>query len=544
MTVRDLLTTLRTRWRIIVATLLVVLSATAYLTLQVQPVYQASTRVYLLANNQTDAANVYNMPEAELQTIIQVTTSPIVMDPVREQLGVGPGTMLGVSAERAGETPLLDVSVRAHDAQLAADAATAVPQQLASVARDFSPMLQLSGTAVSAQTVVPATVPGSPVEPDPVRNLALGALAGLMLGIAFALARQALDQRIRDPRDLESLSDRPVLGSVPVRKGNDPHSIFLEIDPFGPHAEAIRRLRTNMMFVDVTTGKHSFVISSTVPGEGKTTTAINLALAMSDAGTKVLLIDADLRHPSVAANLGLEGAVGLTTVLLGDAQVHDVVQQWGGTNLHVLTAGDVPPNPSELLGSTRMHELFDRLSAEYDFILVDSPPVLPVTDALVIEKLTGGLLMVVASGETRKRHLTEALRVLGTTETNIAGYVLTKTPAQVTSYYNTYYSGEKATTRAGRRRRPAARDRRMARSYPHAEAAAAARAERSAGLPEPVPARPARAAEPPDASDGREPTADPGEPSQGPPADPEGQAPPSTEETRSERRAARRSARG
>src|SRR5690606_28476626 len=221
--------------------------------------------------------------------------------------------------------------------------------------------------------------------------------------------------------DIAALSDRPVLSTVPVRKDNDPHAIFVEIDPFGPQAEAIRQLRTNMMFVDVTTGKHSFVVSSTAPGEGKTTTAINLALAMSDAGTKVLLIDADLRHPSVATNLGLEGAVGLTTVLLGDAEVDDVVQQWGGSNLHVLTAGDVPPNPSELLGSTRMHELFDELSEEYDFILIDSPPVLPVTDAMVIERLTGGLLMVVASGATRKRHLTEALRVLSTTETNIAG---------------------------------------------------------------------------------------------------------------------------
>ena len=118
MTVRDLLLTLRTRWRIIVATLLVVLGVTAYLTLQVTPVYQASSRVYLLANNQTDAANVYNMPAAELETIIQVATSPIVMDPVREALGVTDGTMLSVTAERAGDTPLLDVSVRAHDARL------------------------------------------------------------------------------------------------------------------------------------------------------------------------------------------------------------------------------------------------------------------------------------------------------------------------------------------------------------------------------------------------------------------------------------------
>lgn len=481
MTVRDLLATLRTRWRIIVATMLVVVAATAYLTLQIKPVYQSSSRVYLLANNQTESSNVYNMPAAELATVIQVATSPIVLDPVREQLGLEPGTMLDVDASRSGETPLLDVTVRAHDPQVAADAATAVPQQLAAVARNFSPMLQMSGTAVSAETVVPANVPSRPVEPDPVRNLALGALAGLMLGIGFALARQALDQRVRTTSDVAALSDRPVLSRIPVRKADDSHSIYLELDPFGPQAEAVRQLRTNMMFVDVTTGKHSFVISSTLPGEGKTTTAVNLALAMSDAGTKVLLIDADLRHPSVATTLGLEGAVGLTTVLLGDADIRDVVQPWGGTNLHVLTAGEVPPNPSELLGSSKMHELFESLSDHYDFILVDAPPVLPVTDAMVIEKLTGGMLMVVASGETRKRHVAEALRVLGNTETQIAGFVLTKAPAQPAAYYS-YYNGEHVSTRPDgprkRRKKSGRRDKRMQKSRPHAEAAAAARASR------------------------------------------------------------------
>ncbi|GAA5159567.1 polysaccharide biosynthesis tyrosine autokinase [Ornithinimicrobium tianjinense] len=482
MTVRDLLSSLMQRWRIVVATMLVVIAATAWLTLQIRPVYQSHSQVYLLANNQSESANVYNMPAAELETIIRVVTSPIVLDPVREELGLEPGTMLDVSATRFGDTPLLDVTVRAHDAQVAAQAATAVPQQLAAVARDFSPMLQLSGTAVSAQVVEPAAVPSAPVEPDVTRNLALAALAGLMLGIGFALARQALDQRVRETRDLEALSDRPVLASIPVRRNDDAHAIYLELDPFGPQAEAVRQLRTNMMFVDVTTGKHSFVISSTLPGEGKTTTAINLALAMSDAGTKVLLIDADLRHPSIATNLGLEGAVGLTTVLLGDADVEDVTQRWGGTNLHVLTAGEVPPNPSELLGSTKMHALFEELTEKYDFILVDAPPVLPVTDAMVIEKLTGGLLMVVASGETRKRHVQEALRVLSTTESHVAGFVLTKAPAKPAAYYS-YYSGEHASTKPdgprSKSRRPGARDRRMAKAQPHASAAAKARAQRT-----------------------------------------------------------------
>ena len=164
-------------------------------------------------------------------------------------------------------------------------------------------------------------------------------------------------------------------------------------DPHGMHAESIRRLRTNLLFVDVTTGKHSFVVTSAMPGEGKTTTVVNLAMALADTGARVLLVDGDLRNPSVARSMGLEGGVGLTTILIGAATVDDVVQQWRDTSLYVLPAGQVPPNPSEILGSEPMETLFDHLTKEFDYVLVDSPPVLPVIDAVVINKLVGGLAL-------------------------------------------------------------------------------------------------------------------------------------------------------
>lgn len=485
MTIRDFLAALRTRWRIIVVTALLVVAVTAVITVRTQPVYETSTRVYLLASNEDDSANIYTMPSAELDTILEVATSPIVMDRVRESLELPPGTMLEVNANQSGGTPLLDVSVRAHDPEIAQQTAVAVPEQLAAVARNFSPMLASSGQTVLVETIVPAPVPDTPVEPDVRSNLVMGLLAGTFLGIAFAVGRQALDQRIRDPSDVTNLSDRPVVASIPLRKDGDPHTIYLEIDPFGPQAEAVRQLRTNIMFIDVTTGKRSFVISSSLPGEGKTTTAINLALAMSDAGSKVLLIDADLRHPSVATNLGLEGGVGLTTVLLGEAEVGDVIQRWGGTDLHVLASGEIPPNPSELLGSSKMRDLFEQLSQTFDFILIDTPPVLPVTDAIVIERLTGGLLMVVSAGETRKRHLSDALRGLETTDTFIAGFVVTKASPQPSSYYS-YYSnpaskpaGVASRRRKRGRRRRSGRHAKMRKAQPYAAAAALERQRRA-----------------------------------------------------------------
>ncbi|MBW8732042.1 MAG: polysaccharide biosynthesis tyrosine autokinase, partial [Terrabacter sp.] len=281
-----------------------------------------------------------------------------------------------------------------------------------------------NGQSVEATTITPANVPAEPTSPNAKRNLALGALLGLALGIGLALLRHTLDTKVRTEDDIKALSDRPILGDIPMVKSVKSGLLSLETDPHGRHAESIRRLRTNILFVDVTTAGHSFVVTSSVPGEGKTTTTVNLAMAMADAGSKVLLIDGDLRNPLVASTMGLDGSFGLTTLLLGQADPEDVVQRWRETTLHVLPAGPVPPNPSELLGSEPMEVLFGKLSHDYDFILVDSPPVVPVIDAVLINKLTHGLIMVVGAERTKKRDLASAVQSLETVDAPVAGFAL------------------------------------------------------------------------------------------------------------------------
>jgi len=436
--IHELLAILRTRWRLILATILAVVSVAAVITLQTPPTYQSHTRVYLSAVGDTGTVNMYQMPSAELDTILEVAQSPVVLDPVREELGLQPGQILGVTANAETGTPLIDITVRARTPEAASQVATAVAAKLAEVSPDFSQMLAQSGGEVKAQTIVAAGVPGAPVSPDVTRNLALALLAGLFLGIGFALLRHNLDTRVRTAKDLGEMTERPVLASIPMRKNGDGRPVFMESDPFSPHAEAVRRLRTNLMFVDVTTRRHSFLVTSPMPGEGKTTTAVNLALAMADAGTKVLLVDADLRNPSVAKTLGLEGSVGLTTVLLGRASLNDMMVRWGQSEMYVLPAGEIPPNPSELLGSDAMRDLFAQLTERFDFVLVDTPPVLPVTDAMVVDKLTGGSLLVVAANRTRKRHVAEALRAFETAGAKLAGSALNMAPMESASYYGYY----------------------------------------------------------------------------------------------------------
>lgn len=230
-----------------------------------------------------------------------------------------------------------------------------------------------------------------------------------------------------------------MLGHVPFVKSLPADGALFESERHSPYAEAMRRLRTNLMFVDVTTGRHAFVVTSPTPGEGKTLTALNLALAMADTGTRVLLMDADLRKPSVATCMGLVGDVGLTTVLLGRIPATEAVQQWHDSSLFVLPAGQIPPNPSELLGSEAMEEVFAKLLHEYDFILLDSPPVIPVIDPVVLDKYTGGMLMVLAADRTRKRDLAAALKALETVQVKVSGFALNMLAAKSPGAYDYHY---------------------------------------------------------------------------------------------------------
>jgi capsular exopolysaccharide synthesis family protein len=452
---RDFLVVLRARWRTIAACALIVLGATAAYTLTLTPSYTATSRVYFSATSPDVGANqsrgVYVITSTDLNTYIEVLRSPAVIEPLRTELGLPAGAALNLSASVPPQASVLDITAVDGTAEGAARIANAVGPQLARVAAKFSPLLASAGQTVEATTITPAVPPDAPSSPNVKRNLALGLLAGIILGIGVAFGRHALDTRVRSEEDLKAISDRPLLSAIPMDRGTKSKPLTMVTDPHSMHAESIRRLRTNLLFVDVTTRKHSFVVTSAMSGEGKTTTVVNLAMALADTGARVLVVDGDLRNPSVARSMGLEGGVGLTTILIGAATVDDVVQQWRDTSLYVLPAGQIPPNPSEILGSESMATLFDHLTKEFDYVLVDSPPVLPVIDAVVINKLVGGLLFIVAADRTRKRDLSSALKSLTTVDATPAGFALNMVSGGSSGpyrygYYR--YDGESGTRRA------------------------------------------------------------------------------------------------
>ena len=417
---RELYAIVAKRWRIAVAAFVVVLATTGWVSVRTPPVYEAEARVVLTAG----AA----LSPQQFTLYLELLDSPVVLEPLRAEVGVAPGTPVTVRGTAAADTGILALTATAPPGALAADLANAAGPTLAAAGREFAPLAASAGQRVQVTTIRAATPPAAPSSPDLPRNLALGTLAGVAVGLGLALLRHALDTRIRTEADVRALTDRPVLASLRRLRGRI-------AEPHGAAAEAYRRLRTNLQFVDLTTGsRHSFVVTSPLPNEGKTITAVNLALTMARSGAHVLLVDADLHRPSVADVLGVDGDVGLTALLLDRARLDDVVQPWKESTLYVLPAGQLPPNPSDLVGSAEMAELFREFGEIFDFVIVDAPPILPVIDPVLLHRLVGGMLVVACAHRTRKRDLARALQLLGTAGIEPAGLALNMTGADDGSY--------------------------------------------------------------------------------------------------------------
>lgn len=461
MDMKDYLLVIRHHWLVIAAIALLAGSAAFTASSLMTPGYEARSQLFVSVHggdSVTDLAQGNSFSERRVSSYVTLATSSKVLNQVIEELHLEMSAarlkqLIHVSSP--AQTVLIDIAVENGDPKLAHAIANAAAEQLINEVGVVEGSAADGESLVTISVVEDAITPTTPVTPNVPRNTALGFLVGALAGVIVAICRKVFDTRIRDRAGLSSTTDLSTLGSILAEPELEKRPLAILTEPHGVRAEHFRQLRTQLQFTNVDQESQSVLVTSCIPGEGKSSTSINLALILAEAGGRVLLIDADLRRPRVADYLHLEGAVGLTTVLSGRVGVDDAIQKVGtGNQLHVLTAGRIPPNPSELLGSATMERLLCSLETQYDTIIIDAPPVIPVTDpAVLASKVSGVMLVVSVDGRLRREQLTEGIEKLSQVGARVLGMTLNRVSAKASNYSTYEYRSTSPETQVSRRER-------------------------------------------------------------------------------------------
>jgi capsular exopolysaccharide synthesis family protein len=408
------------------------------------PVYQSDAKFFVTTAADNDpavsAAQAGDFVQQRVKSYPSVVDSQQVMQAVINKLGLNttPTDLAKkVTATVAADTVVLQVTA----SDKTAAGAQRIAKGFAAVLPPYLEKLEganTKGTPVTVTTIQSPTLPSSKTSPNTVLDLALGLVVGLALGSAWVLWRASRDDRIRSAADAELAAGAQVLGEIPGGSDLRPAAPGA---PLGagwdsPRSEAYRRLRTSLQFKADGDRAGVVVVTSASPGEGRTTTAANLATAMALAGKRVILIDGDLREPRLSERFGYDGETGLTDVLRGRSRLESEVRLWqADLNLGILPAGGTVDNPSELLSSQTLVSVLDTCRRSADVVLIDTPPLLNVTDGSVIAGLSDGALLVVRHGETTMQSASAAAAQLREADTDLHGVIINHVPGALASRF-------------------------------------------------------------------------------------------------------------
>jgi receptor protein-tyrosine kinase len=436
MTLREVLTALRaSTWLLLLCLVVGALVGLGASLLQT-PRYTSSTELFVSTNDPASTSDVFQGSQFSQQRVAsyaKLINGPELASRVIDQLHLhlSPTELRQeITATPAPETVLIDVTVTDPSPERAQQIADSIGTQFSALVEELESAGQGGGSPVKVRVTERPLVSSIASVPKTARNVVLGAFVGLLLGTAAAILRVRLDRSVKRAEDASRLGAAPVIATV-LR--NDRLGKQHVVDRGTTRtAEDYRQLRTNLQFLSVDKPPKVLLVSSALPSEGKTTVVVNLAMALANAGRQVVVVEADLRRPRVSEYLfGIVGDAGLTNILAATADVEDVIQTYR-EGLSVISAGPIPPNPGELLASTHMADVLEKLRAQNDYVLVDTPPLLPVADASALAPATDGVLLVVRYGRTRKDQLERAAahleRVGGRTLGVILNYVRARGP--------------------------------------------------------------------------------------------------------------------
>jgi capsular exopolysaccharide synthesis family protein len=414
MELRQVLAALRASWWLPLIGLMAGGAAALGLSLLQTPLYTSSTELFVAGTQSGSSSDVLlgsQFSQQRVTTYAQLVEGEEVASRILDRLDLDltPDDLRGmIDATATTDTVLLSVAVTDTSAERAQQIAESLGEEFPDFVAELETPESGGPSPVKVTVTDPPEIPAAPSSPDTIRNLVLGVLIGLLLGAGIAVARAWMDRSVTDADEATDLVGAPVIGAI-LRDDDLNRSHTTEGSASSRVAEDYRQLRNNLQFLNIDEPPRVIMVSSAIPSEGKTTLVINLALALAHAGQRVVIVEADVRRPKVTKYLGLVGGVGLTNVLAGTAELDDVLQPYGVDALMVLAGGPMPPNPGELLASSHMQALLDKLRGQYDYVLVDAPPLLPVADASGLAPHVDGVLLSVRYGSTRKEQLRQAV---------------------------------------------------------------------------------------------------------------------------------------
>lgn len=461
-------------WRLIVQNRIIIAASTllgivvaAAITFTTTPLYESQAQIFVSTPASTldisALATGSSFSQQRVKSYAQIINSPKTLEPVIQKLRLEITSVelaKKITATAPLDTVLISLSVRDFNAARAAQIANSVADQFGITVAD----LELYGIGVDSpvkvSTVKDAFPARSPVSPNKAINFALGIILGFAIGIGVCSIRKSLDNTVKNENDLDST---PLLAAIGFDENADEKPLITQIGRYAARTESFRTLRTNLQFLSPDLHPQVIAITSALPNEGKTTSSINLALSLAQAGAKVILVEADLRRPKVPLYLEMSSmTLGLSDLISGPTKLNSqaikgMLRTNDSTGLKVLLSGMVPPNPSELLGSKKFEELLVILRKQFEYVIIDCPPLLPVSDAAVISAKADGCILVVHAGVTKKPHFAgsrDAVKAVGSV---ILGVIINKIPESSLEYeygyrygYPRYYGGNyRATAKSG-----------------------------------------------------------------------------------------------
>jgi capsular exopolysaccharide synthesis family protein len=429
---------LRRRLALILICLIAGVAGGAFFAANAQPVYLAQSRAFLRipgTQGLGQQIGAFQLIAQVINTYASIATSRANAERIITSLGLdeSPADVAGhLNAVVEKQTTIIDIFASASTAAEAQQLSNAA---LRALTAEVDQLGEGQIGAVTVRTLDTAPLPTAPSSPDKPLDITVGALLGLVVGLAASGILEALDRTVKTSTHGDVLFGAPMLGVVPRRRGN---MLVVRRGVDNSDVEPYKALRTAVRFANPDNPVRTILVTSVNSDDGKTTTAANLAVAIALSGVRVVVVDADLRRAQLAKAFGLDSQVGLTSLFLGEAPLNDALQEWD-RDISVLASGPLPPNPSEIVGSQLFNQILTSLAGIADVVVIDAPPVLPVTDAVAIASQVDGVLIVARHGKTLRNGASETRRRLDGVGANVIGYVLNAVPARdAQSYYADY----------------------------------------------------------------------------------------------------------